>query len=76
MGPCPRSRRVDWRVLMDRASGQPLNDAKSNMGESVGILAVNAADAMGKATAAVIATPINSDESAMDAPQPPRSRGR
>jgi esterase/lipase superfamily enzyme len=64
------------RIGLRLASGQPLNDAKSNMGESVGILAVNAADAMGRATAAVVATPINSDESAMDAPQPPRSRGR
>jgi esterase/lipase superfamily enzyme len=64
------------RIGLRLASGQPLNDAKSNMGESVGILAVNAADAMGKATAAVVATPINSDESAMDAPQPPRSHGR
>ena len=51
-------RRIDLRL----ASGQPLNDAKSNMGESVGILAVNAADAMGRAKAAVVATPINSDE--------------
>jgi esterase/lipase superfamily enzyme len=64
------------RIGLRLASGQPLNDAKSNMGESVGILAVNAADAMGRATAAIVATPINSDESAMDAPQPPRSRGR
>ena len=64
------------RIGLRLASGQPLNDAKSNLGETVGILAVNAADAMGKATAAVVATPINSDESVMDAPQPPRRRGR
>jgi len=66
---------VVTRIGLRLASGQPLNDAKSNLGESVGILAVNAADAMGKATAAVVTTPINSDESVMDAPRPPRRRG-
>jgi esterase/lipase superfamily enzyme len=60
------------RIGLRLASGQPLNDAKSNLGESVGIIAVNAADAMGKATAAVVTTPFNSDESVMDAPQPIR----
>jgi len=64
------------RIGLRLASGQPLNDAKSNLGESMGIIAVNAADAMGKATATVVATPFNSDESAMDAPQPERRRAR
>jgi esterase/lipase superfamily enzyme len=64
------------RIGLRLASGQPLNDAKSSLGESVGIIAVNAADAMGKATAAVVTTPFNSDESVMDAPQPERRRVR
>jgi esterase/lipase superfamily enzyme len=63
------------RIGLRLAAGQPLNDAKSTLGESVGIIAVNAAGAMGKATATVT-MPFNSDESVMDTPQPERRRER
>jgi esterase/lipase superfamily enzyme len=63
------------RIGLRLASGQPLSEVKSDPGESIGIFAINAADAMGKATANVVTTPFNSDESIMDAPQP-RRRGR
>jgi esterase/lipase superfamily enzyme len=52
------------------ATGQPLNDAKSNFGESVGIFAVNAADAMGKATATVVTAPFVVDDSGKSTPLP------
>jgi len=52
------------------ATGQPLNDAKSNFGESVGIFAVNAADAMGKATATVVSAPFVVDDSGKSTPLP------
>jgi esterase/lipase superfamily enzyme len=63
------------RIGLRLAAGQPLNDAKSTLGESMGIIAVNAAGAMGKATA-TITTPFNSDESVMDTPQPLPRHGR
>ena len=50
------------RIGLRLASGQQLNDAKSNLGESVGILAVNAANLAGKATAVVVTAPFMSDE--------------
>jgi esterase/lipase superfamily enzyme len=63
------------RIGLRLAAGQPLNDAKSTLGESVGIIAVNAAGAVGRATATVT-MPFNSDESVMDTPQPERRRER
>jgi esterase/lipase superfamily enzyme len=63
------------RIGLRLAAGQPLNDATPTLGENFGIIAVNAAGAMGKATAAVT-MPYNSDESVMDMPQPRRRGGR
>ncbi len=39
------------------ASGQPLGDATYNIGEAVGVLAVGATGAVGKAAATVVTAP-------------------
>ncbi len=41
------------------ATGQPLSDAKSNLGETIGVLAVNATKVVGGAAAAVVTAPFD-----------------
>ena len=52
------------------AAGQPLTDAKSNLGETVGIFAVNATDVLGKVTATVVTAPFDAVDALRTSPLP------